>query len=279
MKHNSKYTLRLTNYERLLSLALTLVLASNLFAQKTETESKKETQEQFTEGPFVNYETPPEFPGGTKALMEYIKNEKIYPQEAIEKGVEGSIMTTYTVEADGSLTEIEIIKGVDPLLDQEALRIIKTMPKWKPGMQKNQAVRVRFRLPIVFDLNEHQKESANDDSIANNDDEVYTEVDEKPEFQGGVDKLMSFLARNIKYPKEAMRKGIQGRVITNFIVNKDGTISNIVVKEGVNKQLDAEAIRVLSKMPKWKPGKNNGEIVRVNFTLPVTFRVESSSMR
>ncbi len=90
---------------------------------------------------------------------------------------------------------------------------------------------------------------------------------------------MSFLARNIKYPKEAMRKGIQGRVITNFIVNKDGTISNIVVKEGVNKQLDAEAIRVLSKMPKWKPGKNNGEIVRVNFTLPVTFRVESSSMR
>ena len=188
-------------------------------------------------------------------------------------------MTTYTVEADGSLTEIEIIKGVDPLLDQEALRIIKTMPKWKPGMQKNQAVRVRFRLPIVFNLNEHQKESANDDSIANNDDEVYTEVDEQPEFQGGVDKLMSFLARNIKYPKEAMRKGIQGRVITNFIVNKDGTISNIVVKEGVNKQLDAEAIRVLSKMPKWKPGKNNGEIVRVNFTLPVTFRVESSSMR
>ena len=90
---------------------------------------------------------------------------------------------------------------------------------------------------------------------------------------------MSFLARNIKYPKEAMRKGIQGRVITNFIVNKDGTISNIVVKEGVNKQLDAEAIRVLSKMPKWKPGKNNGEIVRVNFTLPVTFRVENSSMR
>ena len=178
MKHNSKYTLRLTNYERLLSLALTLVLASNLFAQKTETESKKETQEQFTEGPFVNYETPPEFPGGTKALMEYIKNEKRYPQEAIEKGVEGSIMTTYTVEADGSLTEIEIIKGVDPLLDQEALRIIKTMPKWKPGMQKNQAVRVRFRLPIVFDLNEHQKESVNVDSIANNDDEVYTEVDE-----------------------------------------------------------------------------------------------------
>ena len=90
---------------------------------------------------------------------------------------------------------------------------------------------------------------------------------------------MSFLARNIKYPKEAMRKGIQGRVITNFIVNKDGTISNIVVKEGVNKQLDAEAIRVLSKMPKWKPGKNNGEIVRVNFTLPVTFRVGISSMR
>ena len=90
---------------------------------------------------------------------------------------------------------------------------------------------------------------------------------------------MSFLARNIKYPKEAMRKGIQGRVITNFIVNKDGTISNIVVKEGVNKQLDAEAIRVLSKMPKWKPGKNNGEIVRVNFTLPVTFRVGNSSMR
>lgn len=279
MKHNRTYTLRLANYARLLSLALTIMLASNLFAQKTETESKKETQEESTEGVFVNYETQPEFPGGTEALKAYIKNEMRYPQEAIEKGIEGRVMMTYTVEVDGSLTDIEISKGVDTLLDQEALRIIEAMPKWKPGIQRGQAVRVRYRLPIVFDLNEYKEEKANVDSTANNDEEVYTEVDEQPEFPGGVQSLMRFLAKNVKYPKGAMRNGVEGRVITNFIVNKDGSISDIIIKEGVNKQLDDEAVRVVSKMPKWKPAKNNGEIVRMNFTLPVIFRLGSSSMR
>ncbi len=90
---------------------------------------------------------------------------------------------------------------------------------------------------------------------------------------------MEYIKNEMIYSQEAIKKGIEGRVITNFNVNKDGNIADVKVKEGVNKQLDDKAVLVVSKMPKWKPGKNNVEIVRVNFTLPVTFRLGSSSMR
>ena len=98
-------------------------------------------------------------------------------------------------------------------------------------------------------------------------------VDEMPEFPGGMQELIAYLMQNIKYPISALQKGISGRVTTQFIVEKDGSITNVEVNRSIDAELDAEALRVVRAMPKWKPGKVKGEIVRVSYTLPVMFRL------
>ncbi len=99
-------------------------------------------------------------------------------------------------------------------------------------------------------------------------------MEEQPLYPGGNAAMMKFLGDNINYPVEAQEKGIQGRVITNFVVEKDGSLSDIQVIRGVDPLLDAEAVRVIQSMPKWKPGTQKGETVRVRFTLPVVFRLQ-----
>ena len=98
-------------------------------------------------------------------------------------------------------------------------------------------------------------------------------VEEMPKFPGGDAAMMEFLRNTVKYPEEAMKNGIQGRVVVQFIIEKDGSISEAKVIKKVNEQLDAEALRVVGEMPNWTPGKQKGKEVRVKFTLPVTFRL------
>ena len=92
-----------------------------------------------------------------------------------------------------------------------------------------------------------------------------------PEFQGGISNLYKYLQSNVRYPQASKSSGIEGRVVVNFVVEKDGTISNARVVVSVNNELDAEALRVVNKMPKWIPGLIDGKIVRVGFTLPIKF--------
>lgn len=104
--------------------------------------------------------------------------------------------------------------------------------------------------------------------------DVFDVVEQMPSYPGGLGALMQYLSINIKYPKEAEEKGAQGRVITSFIVEKEGSISDVKIKNSVHPALDAEAIRVVKNMPKWIPGKQGGEPVRVKYTLPITFRMQ-----
>jgi protein TonB len=98
--------------------------------------------------------------------------------------------------------------------------------------------------------------------------------DEIAEYPGGIQALMNHLANNIKYPYQAMENGIQGKVILKFIVNTDGSITDIVVFRGIGAGCEQEAIRVVSSMKKWKPGKKNGKAVRSYYTLPVSFKLQ-----
>jgi TonB family protein len=98
-------------------------------------------------------------------------------------------------------------------------------------------------------------------------------VEQMPEFPGGSIELMKFLSENIKYPEAASKAGTQGRVVAQFIVEADGSISNVKVLKNVSDEIDAEAVRVIKAMPKWKPGMQKGQPVRVKYTIPVTFRL------
>ena len=104
--------------------------------------------------------------------------------------------------------------------------------------------------------------------------QIFQVVEEMPEFPGGMGECMKFLSKNIKYPTISQENGVQGRVIVQFVVNRDGSIVDPVVVRGVDPYLDKEALRVISTMPKWKPGKQRGKAVRVKYTVPVMFRLQ-----
>ena len=105
-------------------------------------------------------------------------------------------------------------------------------------------------------------------------DEAFAVVEQMPEFPGGMKELMTYLKDNIKYPKAAQDKKVQGRVIVQFVVEKDGTPTEFNVVRSVDPDLDAEALRVLGGMPKWKPGMQKGQVVRVKYTVPVSFKLQ-----
>ena len=96
----------------------------------------------------------PEFPGGQAALMSFIAKSIKYPVVAQENGIQGRVTCSFVVNKDGSIVDAEVIRGIDPSLDKEALRVINTMPKWKPGKQRGKPVRVKFTVPINFRLNQ-----------------------------------------------------------------------------------------------------------------------------
>ena len=120
-----------------------------------------------------------------------------------------------------------------------------------------------FVAPVVEE--EEEEESAQ---------QIFTVVEKQPEFPGGTAELFKYLNKAIKYPVIAQENGIQGRVVCSFVVNRDGSIVDIQVMRGVDPSLDKEAVRVISEMPKWKPGEQRGKPVRVRFILPVQFRLQ-----
>ncbi len=103
---------------------------------------------------------------------------------------------------------------------------------------------------------------------------IFTVVEQMPEFPGGMTELLKYLAKAIRYPVIAQENGVQGRVVCSFVVNRDGSIVDAEVLRGVDPSLDQEALRVISTMPKWKPGMQRGKPVRVKYTVPVTFRLQ-----
>ena len=132
---------------------------------------------------------------------------------------------------------------------------------------KNDVIEIKTKKPVLLDVvvkTEAQTEP---------DDKPFDVVEQMPSFPGGMEALMKFISENVKYPKEAEEKGLQGRVVVRYIIEKDGSISEVEIAKSVNEYLDAEAIRVVNAMPKWIPGKQKGENVRVKFTIPITFRL------
>ena len=104
--------------------------------------------------------------------------------------------------------------------------------------------------------------------------EIFKVVEEMPEFPGGAAKMMEYIQKNIKYPMMARESDIQGRVFVNFVVEPDGTITNVTVMRGIGGGCDEEALRVVQSMPNWKPGKQRGSAVRCSFTVPIIFKLQ-----
>lgn len=111
--------------------------------------------------------------------------------------------------------------------------------------------------------------------VKHKEEKIFVAVEQQAEFPGGQAALMKWLSQNVRYPETAQQNDVQGRVIVKFVVEKDGSIGTATILKGVDKDLDREALRVVKKMPKWQPGKNNGVAVRSYFNLPVVFKLQN----
>ena len=240
---------------------------------------------------FEVVEQMPEFPdGGMPGLMQFLSKNIRYPVNAQKNGTQGRVTVQFIVNVDGSISHIGILRGADPELDGEAVRVISTMPNWKPGMQKGKAVRVKYTVPVMFRLNDEKKEEfkpvpkidesivvvgyASQEKSPIEEDVVFEIVEQMPSFAGGMEGLMRYLSRNIKYPVTAQKAGIQGRVLVQVIIDSNGNVTNPKITKSVDPSLDAEAIRVTANMPKWQPGMQRGKAVNVKYTFPIEFKLQ-----
>ncbi|NDV83104.1 M56 family metallopeptidase [Bacteroides sp. 51] len=230
---------------------------------------------------FEIVEQMPEFPGGNKALMEFLSANIKYPKAAQDSKTQGRVIIQFVVSETGDIKNPTIIRNVSPEIDEEAMRVITLMPKWKPGMQRGKAVNVKYTIPIMFNLGQ----SANSPQFTPskitdyeeskiNGETVYGLADNMPEFPGGARALMDYITKEMQYPANAKEKSIQGRVIVQFVVDKEGDIKYPRIVRNVDPSLDQEALRIINNMPKWKPGKIKGEDVSTKYTVPIMFRIE-----
>lgn len=222
----------------------------------------------------------PMFPGGSGAMKSFISSSLKYPREAAENDIQGLVVYNFVVELDGTLSGFEIIHRAHPLLDAEALRIIKSMPPWNPAVYKGKNVRARNYVPMYFKLNSNAPRSTSSTAQRRKvmpldpGEEIFTIVDQMPQFPTGDKGLSKFISEYIKYPVRAKDENIEGRILCSFIIRKDGTVSNIEVINGLDHELNQEALRVLSMMPKWTPGRNGGESVNVKCILPIDIKID-----
>lgn len=239
---------------------------------------------------FEVVENMPEFPdGGMAGLMQYLAENIRYPKKAQQEGTQGRVTVQFIVEKDGSISHTSILRSVHPELDAEAMRVINTMPKWKPGTQRGEVVRVKYTIPVMFRLPEEDStvnkpvEKIDETAVIGRIPEkdttpkartVFEVVEKMPEYPGGMSAMMAFINKNIKYPAEAQKTKAQGRVVIQFIVDTEGNIIEPKVIQSVDPLLDAEAIRLTAIMPKWKPGMQRGQAVNVKYTVPIVFRLQ-----
>ena len=237
---------------------------------------------------YVAVEVQPNPPGGMAGWNRYLSENLRYPENAEENGIEGTVIVAFVVDVDGSITNIEILKGIGGGCDEEAIRIVKGAPKWTPGTQNGVPMRTQMRLPLKFKLAEpgpsanNSKEEfrpvallpATEGHDPNQETTAFfNEQDTPPTPIGGLPAWQRHLSENLTYPTSARMRGIQGTVLVSFVVNTDGTVTEVELVRGIGGGCDEEALRVFKISPRWSPGMIKGKAVRTRMTLPLSFRL------
>ena len=215
---------------------------------------------------------------------EYLIRNLQYPDAALENNIQGKVYIEFIVEKDGSIRQPRIVRGkeIGYGIPEEALRLISNSPKWKAGRQKNQPVRSYFTMPVNFSIPQDAIRSDGNAPTGGDllpkivvldrtdENEIFRTVEVMPQsgFNPG-----AFLSANLRYPDLARENQVQGRVIVQFVVEKDGSLTDIKLVKGaeIGYGIPEEAIRVVKSMPKWKPGMHKGKVVRTYYSLPIHF--------
>lgn len=202
--------------------------------------------------------------------LDSLQNEIQYPAEDYKAKREGRVIIQFVVNKEGKAEDLNVLRGISQDIDKEAKKLIKEA-NFTPGKQRGKAVNVQYQMPVIFDLSEHPKpeNESNEGDEEENEEDFFVAVENMPELKGGLAGLQS----KIEYPEMARKAGIEGRVIVKFIVNKEGRAENPKVARGIGGGCDQEALRLI-KQAEFEPGRQRGEKVRVQYSLPITFKLQ-----
>lgn len=247
------------NIKALLILVIAAALVGGFLAWKVIEQKQAEEQQAYMEAmEFAKLQQ--------QAKKEEKKKEPVKPKVEMKKEIpvarETQKFTAPVIKKDELVKEENQVKQMDKLDDKVAVGTEN-----KEGVKDRTVEAVRNDIAVAAP----PPPPAPKPEVAT---KVFDVVEEMPSFPGGQGALMSYLASNIKYPVVAQENGVQGRVTVSFVVERDGSISDVRVARSVDPSLDREAQRVVKSMPRWKPGKQNGSAVRVKYTVPVVFRLQ-----
>jgi TonB family protein len=200
----------------------------------------------------------PEFPGDEDSLLQYIKNNLTYPQKAKEAYIEGKVVVSFVVTKTGKIKKIKVLRGLGYGCDEEAVRVVKSMPKWKPGNNAGKVVNEKIFVPLIFELDSLQIV----DTTASN-------RKAKPKFAGGLDAVMDYIYQQIRYPVKNM--DIDGTMKISFSINIQGDVENVYVVKGLQIDLDSEVVRVVKTLPRFIPAQQNGINIYSKILLTLKF--------
>jgi TonB family protein len=247
-------------------------------------EQAKKAQEKRTEVPFtpqknttpegapiyIAVEQMPEFPGGMAAMMKYLKENIVYPEDAKQANTSGNMVASFVVNAQGKVTDVQVLKKLHPSLDQAFAKSLESLPAWKPGMQNGKAVAVKYTVPFRV-VGETTANKDTPPTTSAKDERIFIAVEQMPEFPGGEKAFYSYLSNTVVIPEEVWQAKVEGMAIASFTVSAEGEITKVEVVKKLHPAIDQAFGKALQNMPAWTAGKQNGKAVNVKLNVP--FRV------
>ena len=248
-------------------------------------EAIRETGETEDDQPFLIAETMPLFPmqeggnpgyGDLNTFRAWVQKNIKYPAEAFRNGEQGRIVLSFVVEKDGSVSNIQILQTPGKAFSEETRRVVAASPKWKPGEQRGEKVRVRYTLPVDFRITATAQDTKTSENKGSGE-EPFLVVDTPPQFNGGdIGEFRRWVQMNVKYPAEAPAKTFTGKSWSRSSSRRTARWATPKYSNRPINPFADEVLRVIGKSPKWTPGKQRGEAVRVKFGMPVDFAVQTS---
>ena len=226
-----------------------------------------------------------DFPEKEMALAEWLGRNITYPIKCQKEKIQGPVIVNFTLKKNGKISKVETIYSQHPALEEEALRVVKSMAQREDVMNIGIPVGVPYELPIWFEIPRQNPQTPYQvnrpahfsimpaDTTSVSSDKAIVSYDENASFRGGETALMDWLSSNLQYPPKCQEQGVQGQVIVSYVVEKDGSLTDLQVVWSKVPELTEEALRVMKLMPKWVPAKHNGKPVRSRFNLPIRFRL------
>jgi len=298
--------------KHLIHITIFIFTLSSVIAQESAPAAPSSTPvppQQVEEEIFKVVEEMPRFPGcennelntrkkeecAKEKMMEYIEDNLNYPKEALDKEVEGMAVIQFTIWKDSTIKNIKLVRDLGAGTGEEAVRIVESMKKmdkkWRPGQQRERPVNVQYTLPVKFKLEKPSKKRSRLRSRNpfdyENDIVDMTNLHEEPLFPDcpkqknsdcSIESLKEFIKVNQLYPEEALENRIQGIVNISFIIEQDGSLSEITASGGVPKVLRDDAIEIFKWMNQeemeWTPGQRNNRPVRTLYRCDVAYDIE-----